>query len=36
MGPDCNAHNPDENMHIPFMRKLIGCLTHLLAESGQR
>ena len=30
------AHNPDENMCIPFMKMLIGALVHLITECGKQ
>jgi len=32
MGPDCNAHNPDESLDLVFARKFIGALSHMFAD----
>ena len=29
---DSNAHGANENLHIPYLKKLVGCLYHLLAS----
>ncbi|KAM3130754.1 hypothetical protein pb186bvf_017168 [Paramecium bursaria] len=32
LGPQTNAHGPNEFLHIPFMKKLICCITQTLGE----
>jgi len=36
LGPHSNAHGPDEFLHIPFAKKLTACITHVMADLGQR
>lgn len=30
LGPQSNAHGPDEFLHVPFAKKLTGCVAQLL------
>lgn len=34
LGPGHNAHNPDENLHLPYIRKFMKCMVHILADLG--
>eukprot|EP01134_Creolimax_fragrantissima_P007648 CFRG7648T1 len=34
MGPDCNAHNPDESIDLPYAKKFVCFLSHLLGDIG--
>lgn len=36
LGPASNAHGPNEFMHIPFVKKLICCMAHVLAKTAGR
>ena len=31
LGPNSNAHGPNEFMHIPYAKKLTACVAHVLA-----
>lgn len=31
-GPDSNIHAPDESIDLPFAKKLMGCMSHILSE----
>ena len=31
LGPKSNAHGPNEFLHIPYVKKLICCISHVLA-----
>lgn len=33
LGPESNAHGPNEFLHIPYTKKLICCMTQLVADS---
>ncbi|KNC81937.1 hypothetical protein SARC_05766 [Sphaeroforma arctica JP610] len=33
-GADCNCHNPNENLDLPFSKKFIGALASVLADCG--
>jgi hypothetical protein len=35
MGPDGNAHGPDEKLHIPASKKLGVCLAAAIAAIGE-
>ena len=32
LGPNSNAHGPNEFIHIPFARKLTACVAHVIAD----
>jgi len=36
LGPQSNAHGPNEFLHIPFARKLTTCVAHVIADHCQR
>ena len=36
LGPNSNAHGPNEFLHIPFARKLTSCVTHVIADHFNR
>ncbi|MEE4218386.1 MAG: M20 family metallopeptidase [Xanthomonadales bacterium] len=36
LGPNSNAHGPNEFLHIPFVRKLNSCVVQVLADHFQR
>ena len=36
LGPQSNAHGPNEFLHIPYAKKLTGCVVHILAKHAQR
>jgi acetylornithine deacetylase/succinyl-diaminopimelate desuccinylase-like protein len=36
LGPNSNAHGPNEFLHIPFARKLTACVTQVLADHFAR
>lgn len=36
LGPQSNAHGPNEFLHIPYARKLTACVAHVLADHAQR
>ena len=36
LGPNSNAHGPNEFLHIPFARKLTACVAEVLAAHAQR
>ncbi len=36
LGPQSNAHGPNEFLHIPFARKLTTCVAHVLVDHAQR
>lgn len=33
LGPNSNAHGPNEFLHIPYTKNLISCLIHFVAKS---
>jgi acetylornithine deacetylase/succinyl-diaminopimelate desuccinylase-like protein len=33
LGPDTNAHGPNEFLHIPMTKKLIGSVAFIIAET---
>lgn len=35
LGPNSNAHGPNEFLHIPMAKKLTACVAHVLARHGQ-
>eukprot|EP01134_Creolimax_fragrantissima_P006044 CFRG6044T1 len=35
-GPDCNCHNPNENLDLSFVKKFTSSLAHLLADCGSK
>jgi len=35
LGPASNAHGPNEFLHIPYVKKLICCMAHILAKASQ-
>ena len=36
LGPNSNAHGPNEFLHIPFARKLTACVAQVIADHCQR
>jgi acetylornithine deacetylase/succinyl-diaminopimelate desuccinylase-like protein len=36
LGPNSNAHGPNEFLHIPFARKLTTCVTQVIADHFDR
>lgn len=36
LGPNSNAHGPNEFLHVPYAKKLTGCVADLLALHGAR
>jgi acetylornithine deacetylase/succinyl-diaminopimelate desuccinylase-like protein len=36
LGPKSNAHGPNEFLHIPYARKLTGCMASVLADHAAR
>ncbi len=36
LGPQSNAHGPNEFIHIPFARKLTTCVAHVITDHCQR
>jgi acetylornithine deacetylase/succinyl-diaminopimelate desuccinylase-like protein len=36
LGPQSNAHGPNEFLHIPFARKLTSCVAHVIVDHCQR
>jgi len=34
LGPASNAHGPNEFIHIPFVKRLICCMAHVLAKTA--
>jgi len=36
LGPNSNAHGPNEFLHIGFTKRLIMCMTQLLAEMPKK
>jgi len=36
LGPNSNAHGPNEFLHIPFARKLTSCVAQVIADHYQR
>jgi acetylornithine deacetylase/succinyl-diaminopimelate desuccinylase-like protein len=36
LGPNSNAHGPNEFIHIPFARKLTACVAQVIADHSQR
>ncbi|MCB1049591.1 MAG: M20 family metallopeptidase [Acidobacteria bacterium] len=36
LGPQSNAHGPNEFLHIAYAKKLTACVTHILAQHAQR
>jgi acetylornithine deacetylase/succinyl-diaminopimelate desuccinylase-like protein len=36
LGPESNAHGPNEFLHIPYAQKLTGCVAHILARHLER
>jgi len=35
LGPGANAHGPNENLNLPYTKKLLGVLAHLLVDCGK-
>ncbi|MGH8035919.1 MAG: peptidase M20, partial [Lysobacterales bacterium] len=35
LGPNSNAHGPNEFLHIPFARKLTGCVARIISDHYQ-
>jgi len=36
LGPQANAHGPNEFLHIEYAKKLTACVAHVLAEHASR
>ena len=36
LGPNSNAHGPNEFLHVPYAKKLTACICHVLAVHGAR
>jgi acetylornithine deacetylase/succinyl-diaminopimelate desuccinylase-like protein len=36
LGPQSNAHGPNEFLHIPFARRLTTCVAQVIADHSQR
>jgi acetylornithine deacetylase/succinyl-diaminopimelate desuccinylase-like protein len=36
LGPNSNAHGPNEFLHIPFARKLTACVAQVIADHYHR
>jgi acetylornithine deacetylase/succinyl-diaminopimelate desuccinylase-like protein len=36
LGPNSNAHGPNEFIHIPFARKLTTCVAQVIADHHNR
>ena len=36
LGPNPNAHGPNEFLHLPTARKLTGCIAQVIADHGVR
>ncbi len=36
LGPESNAHGPNESLHLPAAKALTGCLAEVLAEAARR
>ncbi|MCO4768416.1 MAG: M20/M25/M40 family metallo-hydrolase [Deltaproteobacteria bacterium] len=36
LGPNSNAHGPNEFLHVPYAKKLTSCICHVLAVHGAR
>jgi acetylornithine deacetylase/succinyl-diaminopimelate desuccinylase-like protein len=36
LGPNSNAHGPNEFLHIPFAQKLTSCVSHVIADHFNR
>jgi acetylornithine deacetylase/succinyl-diaminopimelate desuccinylase-like protein len=36
LGPNSNAHGPNEFLHVPFARKLTACVAQVIADHRQR
>jgi len=36
LGPNSNAHGPNEFIHIPFARKLTACVARVIADHYRR
>jgi acetylornithine deacetylase/succinyl-diaminopimelate desuccinylase-like protein len=36
LGPNSNAHGPNEFLHVPYAKKLTACIAHVLAVHGAR
>lgn len=36
LGPNSNAHGPNEFLHVPYARKLTACVAKVLADHGAR
>lgn len=35
LGPNSNAHGPNEFLHLPFCKKLTCCLAYIVAKSSE-
>ena len=36
LGPQSNAHGPNEFLHVPYAKKLTACVAHVLAAHAAR
>ena len=36
LGPQSNAHGPNEFLHIPYVKKLICCIAHIVARISEK
>jgi len=36
LGPNSNAHGPNEFLHVPYAKKLTSCIAHVLGVHGRR
>ena len=36
LGPNSNAHGPNEFLHVPYAKKLTACIAHVLEAHGKR
>jgi acetylornithine deacetylase/succinyl-diaminopimelate desuccinylase-like protein len=34
LGPQSNAHGPNESINLPYVKKLAGALSHIIAACG--
>jgi acetylornithine deacetylase/succinyl-diaminopimelate desuccinylase-like protein len=35
LGPQSNAHGPNEFLHVPYAKKLTACVAHIIAKHAQ-
>lgn len=36
LGPNSNAHGPNESLDIPYVKKLISSMAHIIANSQKK